>query len=71
MGIAVSTGTAEGKTIEQAVDIGGEMLQALLFSMSITAEQIVSMSTQTVHDPVLGRYVYTVALLVRENDAGG
>jgi len=59
------TGTAEGKTIETATDMGGEMVKGLLGSVSISAEQIISMSAQVVRDADRKRYVYTVTLLVR------
>lgn len=70
MGIGVRTGIAEAKTIQQAVDNGGEMLAELLVSSGITPDQIISMSAQTVRDGDRKRFVYTVTLLIREKESG-
>ena len=66
----VRTATAEGQTVKEAVDMGGGALSALLYSTSITPDDVVAMSAQTVYDPAVKKWVHAITLIVRENQQG-
>ncbi len=64
----VRTVVAEGSTIMEAANKGGEALQGLLDSLSIQTEAIVALSAQTVQNPSSGRWFHVMTLVVSADD---
>ena len=66
----VRTATAEGRTIHEAVDMGGQALAAVLSSTRITPDEIVAMAAQTIYDPASTTWIHAITLIVREKQQG-
>ena len=67
----VRTVAAEGRTVEEAVDRGGQALAGTLYTTNITADEVIAMSAQTVYDPDGHRWLHVVTLVLREKQQDG